>query len=174
MCSKIKALLVVLAIAASTCLTPVCAQHKGEKSVGLRGGFTTRNTTATAGLYFSYRFKEHFRVSPKLDYAFPHHDADAFLFDIDFEMPYSLSADDKWSIYPLAGLNYSTYSTHVKLVGLDETQETSQRSNEFGLAIGSGLEFRPTATLRLALEAKGIVIRKYTGGLFNLSIGYVF
>ncbi|MCM1348874.1 MAG: porin family protein [Firmicutes bacterium] len=154
--------------------TAVMAQHKGEKSVGLRGGFTTRQTTATAGLYFSYRFTEHFRISPKMDYAFRHKGTDAFSFDMDFEMPFSLSPSGKANFYPIAGLNYSTFSTHTIFTEDNGSDDTSQRSNEFGLALGAGVEYFATPTLRLAFESKGILIKKYSGGWFNVSIGYVF
>lgn len=150
------------------------ASHKGETSVGLRGGFTTRNTTATAGLYLSYRFTEHFRVSPKLDYAFPHHNIDAFSFDIDCEMPLSLSAADNINFYPIAGLNYSTYSYHIEKGEDSSAEETSQRRNDFGLSFGAGLEYFATPTLRLAVESKGVIIKRFSGGWFTLSIGYRF
>lgn len=151
------------------------AQHKGEKSVGLRGGFTTRNTTATAGLYFSYRFSEHFRFAPKMDYAFRHHDTDAFSFDFDAEIPISISSADNVNFYPIAGLNYSTFSSHFSPVGQrTESDDTSQRTNEFGLSVGAGLEYFATPTLRLAVEAKGVLVKKYSGGWFTASIGYKF
>lgn len=155
---------------------PLCAeaQHKGQKSVGLRAGFTTRNTTATAGLYFSYRFSEHFRLAPKIDYAFPHYQTDAFSFDIDFESPFALSSTGKVNFYPIAGLNYSTFSRHLTDAEMEDSDDTSQRSNEFGLSLGAGLEYFATPSLRLAVEGKGVLIKKYSGGWFNLSIGYVF
>lgn len=163
---------VVLFLAVTTSVAAV--SHKGETSVGLRGGFTTRNTTATAGLYLSYRFTEHFRLSPKLDYAFPHHDIDAFSFDIDCEMPISLSAADKVNFYPIAGINYSTYSYHIEKGEDSSSEETSQRRNDFGLSFGAGLEYFATPTLRLAIESKGVVIKRFSGGWFTLSIGYRF
>lgn len=164
------AVMLFLAITASA----AAISHKGETSVGLRGGYTTRNSTATAGLYLSYRFTEHFRVSPKLDYAFPHHNIDAFSFDIDCEMPISLSAADKVNFYPIAGMNYSTYSYHIEKGEDSSAEETSQRRNDFGLSFGAGLEYFATPTLRLAIESKGVVIKRFSGGWFTLSIGYRF
>lgn len=161
-------------------IMPVSADsQKGQKSVGLRGGFTTRNTTATAGLYFSYRFTEHFRLSPKVDYAFRHNGTDAFAFNIDAEMPISLNpATNRVNFYPIAGMNYSTFTNHAVVSPIqplaDEYDDSSDRVNRFGLNIGAGLEFFATPTLRLAIEGKCTLIKQYTGGWFNLSIGYVF
>ena len=81
----------LLAITSLCSLMPISTMaQKGQTSVGLRGGFTTRNTTASAGLYLSYRFSEHFRMSPKIDYAFRHNGTDAFSFNFDTEMPIAL------------------------------------------------------------------------------------
>ena len=158
------------------CSAPANAEniYKGEKSVGLRGGFTTRNTTATAGLYFSYRFSEHFRISPKLDYAFRHNDIDAFSIDVDAEMPISLSGSGRTNFYPIAGLNYSSFSRHLSSKHPDRSDNSSQRESGLGLSLGAGVEYFATPSLRLALETKGVIIRKYSGGWFNLSIGYIF
>lgn len=169
---KYPAILAAL-ICASAMNFSASAQHKGEKSVGLRTGFTTRNTTATAGLYFSYRFSEHFRIAPKIDYAFPHHSTDAFSFDIDAEMPISLSAADNVNFYPIGGLNYSTYTIHGNSAD-NSSESTSQRNNQFGLSLGAGVEYFPTHSLRLAFESKGVLIKKFSGGWFNVSIGYQF
>lgn len=146
-----------------------------EKIVGLRAGFTTRNTTAIAGLYFSYRFTEHFRLSPKMDYAFRHHGTDAFSISLDAEIPVSLTPGDNVRFYPIAGLNYSTFSTHSQIVNDDnETIDSSDRSNHYGLNFGAGIEYFATPTLRLALESKCLLMKQNTGGWFTLSIGYKF
>jgi len=160
-------------------LTVNAGEHTGQKSVGLRGGFTTRNTTATAGLYFSYRFTEHFRLTPKMDYVFRHHGTDAFSFNFDSEMPISLSpASDKVTFYPIAGINYTTLTNHTSsndpVQFSESSDDSSQRVSRFGLNLGAGIEYFATPTLRLAFEGKCSLIKQYTGGYFNISIGYVF
>lgn len=149
------------------------AQH-GEKSVGLRAGFTSRNTTASAGLYFSYRFSEHFRIAPKVDYAFRHHRTDAFSFNFDTEYPVALNAARSVNFYPIAGLNYSTYSTHASLGDIEESHDATVRDNNFGLNLGAGLEYFATPTLRLAFESKCQLIKQYTGAWVTIGIGYRF
>lgn len=146
--------------------------QRGEKSVGLRGGYTTRNSTASAGLYFSYRFTKHFRIAPKIDYAFRHNDTDAFSFNFDTEYPISLSTTGDVNFYPIAGLNYSTFSTHATLS--DASDDASVRDNQFGLNAGAGIEYFASPTLRLAFESKCQFIKQYSGGWFTVSIGYRF
>lgn len=163
-------------MALSSVLFPLdtLAGGKGEKSVGLRAGYTTRNYTAATGLYLSYRFSEHFRLAPKIDYAFPHHSIDAFSFDVDCEMPISLSTSGKVNLYPIAGLNYSTFSHHRIKSESEPSDDTSQRTNEFGISLGAGVEYFASPSLRLSVEGKGMLIKKYSGGWFSLSIGYLF
>lgn len=167
--------IILTAIAALFLVTPfdVHAQ-RGEKSVGLRAGFTTRNTTAAAGLYFSYRFTEHFRFVPKMDYAFRHYGTDAFLFNFDAEMPIALNPEKTVNFYPIGGLNYSTFSTHKQVIDTAESIDSSERTNHFGLNIGAGIEFFPTQTLRLMLESKCLLMKQNTGGWINIGIGYRF
>lgn len=165
----------LLAITSLCSLMPISTMaQKGQTSVGLRGGFTTRNTTASAGLYLSYRFSEHFRMSPKIDYAFRHNGTDAFSFNFDTEMPIALNAEKNVNFYPIAGLNYSTFSTHFQITDNDESVDSSERTNHFGFNLGAGIEYFATPTLRLALESKCLLMKQFTGGWFNISIGYVF
>lgn len=148
--------------------------QKGQTSVGLRGGFTSRNTTGTAGLYLSYQFTEHFRLAPKVDYAFRHNKIDAFSFNADAESPFAIDPESKWFVYTILGLNYSTFSTHFQVTENDISDDSSERTNHFGLNIGAGLEYHPTATLRLAFESKCTLVKQNTGAWLTLSIGYLF
>ncbi|MDE6383722.1 MAG: porin family protein [Paramuribaculum sp.] len=170
-----KLLTILIAIIAILPLSSVeaFAQH-GEKSVGLRAGFTTRNTTASAGLYFSYRFSEHFRIAPKVDYAFRHHRTDAFSFNFDTEYPVALNAAHSVNFYPIAGINYSTYSTHASLDDIEYSDDATVRDNNFGLNLGAGIEYFATPTLRLAFESKCQLIKQYTGAWLTVGIGYRF
>lgn len=177
---KIKLSKTIISLAALLfCLVPANAsEHSGQKSVGLRAGFTSRNTTATAGLYFSYRFTEHFRFAPKVDYAFRHKGTDAFSFNFDAEMPVSLNPTENVNFYPIAGLNYSTFTSHFEAESTardaEESDDSSQRVNRFGLNLGAGIEYFATPTLRLSMECKGQLIKQFSGAWVTLQIGYVF
>ncbi len=145
-------------------------KYKGEKSVGVRAGFSSSNTTGTAGLYFSYRFSKYFRLSPKIDFAFQHYGTDSFSYNLDTEYPVALGNSGKVNFYPIAGINYSTFNTHSVLDDVD----SSERINKFGLNLGAGLESFVTPTLRLAMECKCQLISHYTGAWITVSIGYKF
>ncbi len=136
-----------------------------EKSAGLRGGYTTRNETAVAGVYFQYRFCDRFRLAPSIDYSFSHYNADAYSFNIDGHIPFDISP--KLEIYPLAGLAFSSYNQH-------NIDDSSSRINRFGGNIGAGIGLKITSTLRLGLEGKYQYLKHFNAGVFNVSIGYIF
>lgn len=171
----------IVAIIATLSIGQTChasdLNNRGQKSVGLRAGFTSRNTTATAGLYFSYRFTDHFRLSPKVDYAFRHDGIDAFSFNLDAEIPISLNpATNRVNFYPIAGFNYTTATSHVATEDIlsRSADDASQRTNRLGLNLGAGIEFFASPTLRLAFEAKGQIVKQQSGAWLTASIGYVF
>lgn len=143
-----------------------------EKSVGLKGGYTTIHEAPTAGLYFQYRFSRHFRLTPSIDYYFRHHGVDAFSFSIDAQAPFSIAPSGKFNVYPLLGLNFTSWNMHN--IVSEEGDDSTQRKNRMGLNAGAGVEYYVTPTLKLAAEGRYNWIHNYDGGIFTLSIGYVF
>lgn len=146
------------------------AQH-GEKTVGLRAGYSTRNESAIAGIYFQYRFSRYFRIAPNIDYIFRHRGTDAFSFNGNAHFPIAL-LPSKVNIYPLVGINYTSWNQRIS--GLDETDDVTTRSGKFGLNIGGGVEWYASPTLKLLFEGKFCWVNKYDTGALTLGIGYVF
>lgn len=136
-----------------------------EKSVGLRGGYTTRNETGIAGLYFQYRFVDKFRLSANIDYAFSHRNVDAYLFNIDAHVPFTVAP--RFEVYPLAGFTFATFNHH-------NSDDSSSRLNRFGANVGAGAGFKVTSSLRLGFEAKYQYVKDFSAGVFAVSIGYMF
>ena len=148
------------------------AAEKGEKSVGLKGGYTTVNHSAAAGLYFQYSFSDHFRLAPDVDYVFRHDRSDALAINLNAQFPIAI-ASERFSIYPFAGLSYGIWSHHNRADSEGSTGGTS-RVKRFGLNGGAGVEMRVTPTLKLMAEARYSWIRHYDGGFFGVGIGYIF
>lgn len=145
-------------------LVPATAYAR-EKSVGLRGGYTTRNETGIAGLYFQYRFIDKFRLAANIDYAFSHKNVDAYLFNIDGHVPFNIAP--RFELYPLAGFTFATFNHH-------NSDDSSSRTNRFGANVGAGAAFRVTPSLRLGFEAKYQYVKHFSAGVFAVSIGYIF
>ena len=162
-------LLGLLAIAAvSTACPPDASAQKGEKTFGIKTGYITRNKSALAGIEFSYRFSKHFMLNPNIDYAFRNNNIDAFLFNIDTAYPIAIGSP-RAEIYPIAGLNYSSWNSRVP-----DEEDSSVRTSRFGLNAGIGFIYKVTPTLRLNASARFTAVKRVSTGLFNIGIGYCF
>ncbi|MDE5567004.1 MAG: porin family protein [Muribaculaceae bacterium] len=163
----------VIALTAACGLTSQAQIVKGEKSVGPKLGYISKNQSAVAGLVFQYAFSNHFRIAPELGYIFRHKDMDAFTFDINAHVPFGFTGE-KVTFYPLAGLNYSSWSRHYKAEDMMEIKDVSTRTARFGLNLGAGFDLRCSETLKLSLEAKYLLIKGFTTVAVTAGISYVF
>lgn len=171
-----KSILALLAVIASLYISAPAMAESGEKSVGLRAGYTSTHNAPVAGLYFQYRFSEHFRLSPSIDYSFRHNHTDAYALNINVDVPFALGKNSPVNIYPLAGVNFTSWNVHNPATrdGEDITDDSSTRSNRIGFNVGAGVEYYATSTLKFALEGKYGYIKHFDGAFVTLSIGYVF
>lgn len=160
---------IVFAIAAALFIGGTASA--GEKTVGLRAGYNTRCETAVAGVFFQYRFSSHVGIAPNVDYYFRHNNADALSMNVNMHFPFSTSITGRTAFYPLAGLNYTSWNYHPDA---SMTDDVSTRVSRMGINLGGGFEYYATPTLKLSVECKATLIKQYSSGTFNLSIGYVF
>lgn len=146
------------------------AAERGEKSVGIKAGYCTRNESAVAGIYFQYDFSRHFRLSPSIDYVFRHNGFDAYTFNLTAQFPIGLK-DKRFDIYPLAGLSYAIWNHSYTGEGNDDV---SMRVNKFGFDVGAGAEYKINSSLKLFVQGKFNCVKHYNTGVFVVGIGYVF
>ncbi len=162
---------VIAAIVMTFSAATASAVEKGEKSMGVRAGYTTSNHSGVAGLYFSYAFSSRFRLAPDVDYSFRHNGTDAFSININAHVPVTVP-QSRFTVYPLAGLNYTSWNLRERSTG--DYDDVSTRTDRLGINIGAGADLAVTPTLRLGFESKLRWIRNYNSGVFTVSIGYVF
>lgn len=144
---------------------------KGEKSFGPKVGFVTRNTSAIAGLVFTYNFSRHVRIAPEASMVFRHKNLDAIIFDLDFHFPMPFS-QDRMAMYPLVGLNISSWSRHS---GEEiENKDVTTHLNRIGGNLGIGYEIKCKPTLKLNIEAKYTLIQTFPGAQICAGISYLF
>jgi len=146
---------------------------KGEKSVGPKLGYVSKNESSSVGLFFQYAFSEHFRIAPEVGYTFRHKDMDAFMFDINAHIPFGFTGEQV-AFYPLAGLNYSSWNAHFSREDFDKIDDVSTRTSRFGLNLGAGFELRCSQTLKLTIEAKYCLIKDYSSAMVSAGISFVF
>lgn len=152
-----------------------CADEKGEKTVGITAGYNTRNESAVAGLFFQYRINRLLRIAPDLTYIFRNNHTDGLALNVNLHMPLPV-VSDKVNFYPLAGLNYTSWSFHPKTASpaIIEGDDVTTRRSRLGLNIGGGLDIYATSTLRLFIEGKYTGVRHYSTCAFTAGIGYRF
>lgn len=93
---------------------------------------------------------------------------DLTLWTVNFDGHYLFKLNDKFSAYPLAGLNISTFSTDVNL-GIFGTEKVS--NTKVGLNIGGG------ALLNISEKMNGFAELKYVIGDFDqlvLNVGVLY
>lgn len=144
--------------------------RRGEKSFGPKMGYVSRNKSVAAGLQFEYAFSRHVRIAPEIDIAFRNNNTDALAVGIDVHFPFSLAAADRFAVYPMAGVSYTSWGIH----GVEEEKDVTTHENRFGVDAGAGLEFRVTSSLKLSVEGKYIFMKDYGTALATARIAYVF
>lgn len=172
--------LIVVCLAVFICTPATSAAQKGEKTFGVRTGYVSRNNSADIGLFFQYTFSEHFRLQPAADIIVRHNDRDAFIVDLNAQVPIDISGEN-FSLYPLAGLNFSSWNHHYSAIPTPEEEmleefspEWSSRTNRFGVNLGAGFDLKVSSTLKLSLEASYTFVKSNSGLRILAGIGYVF
>lgn len=154
------------------CVVAAFAQvDRGEKMLGVNLGYVSHNTSAVTGLSFRYAVSPWVRVVPEVGVVFRHHNEDAFLANLNAQVPFTFGTRTV-DLYPFAGLAFNTWSHH-HLVGIDDNDVT-ERISRFGANLGAGFDYRVTSTLNIGIEAKYTFIKAYTSLYLTASISYVF
>lgn len=153
---------------------PSAAQfQRGEKNVGAKIGYVSKNESASLGLVFQYSFTSHLRIAPEIGCVFKHQGLDALTLDLNLHSPFAFSSD-RVALYPLAGLNFSSWNYSIPDSNLAEDYDVSTRYSRLGLNLGAGFELRCTRTLKLGVEAKYTLIKRFSGAYVSALIAYTF
>lgn len=164
MFKKIIALVLVAAAALSA------SAQKGESVFGVQTGYTSTNNSAFAGLFYQYGLSDVVRISPELGFVVRHEGYDAFTADVNVHFPLPLN-QSKMELYPLTGLNFSSWTWHQDLDGI---KDVSTRSNRLGINFGAGWQLRASETIKVKIEAKYLLTSRFSTFVLGAGIGYVF
>jgi opacity protein-like surface antigen len=148
------------------------AASNHEKTFGVKTGYVSRNQSALAGLFFQYSFTEHFRIAPEASIAFRNNNRDGILFDVNCHIPLAQSGIAQ--IYPLAGLNYSSWSKHTTPVDKIAGKDVTSRTSRFGLNLGGGMGLKLSSTLTVKVEAGYTLLKSNNAFRATIGIGYNF
>lgn len=155
-------LLAVAVIALIGALAPASAQaQRGEKTLGVMGGFATYNDGGFTDVYFQYSFANHFRLAPDLGYVFRNDGKSAFVLDVDLHFPFRIVKG--FGVYPLVGFTFNNWS-----------YKHGDNASRAGANFGAGFDIYLTSYLKLSLQGKYSLMNDTSGAFFGMGIGYVF
>lgn len=154
--------LVAAAATALLAFSPVCSYaQKGEKMIGIGGGYVDYNNGGYAKIYFQYAFSNHFRIAPEVGAIFRNNGKSGFEASLDAQFPMRISPGFKF--YPLVGVTMN----HWKL-------PSSSDLTKVGADGGVGLDFYMTPSFKINFQAKYSVMKRTDGWFIDLGVGYVF
>lgn len=154
------------------CFQAAADEFSGEKTLGVRTGYNTRNREPLAGIEFTYRFNRLLRLAPSAEYVFRRDGRDALMLNVNAQFVFPL-AGARCNLFPMAGLNYSSWNYHPVATG-NLTDDVSSRVSHFGLNAGAGIDTNITGSLRLSLSGQYTFIKKFSGANINVGIHYRF
>lgn len=167
--ARLMALLMAFAIAFVS--TP--AEAAGHpKTFGVNMGYNSYNESAEAGLFFQYGFSRYFRLSADAQVVFRNKHRDAFIFDLNAHVP--VVSKGGFELYPFAGVNYSSWSTHFTVEEDDREISASSRHGSFGINAGLGFGYKISSTLKLKLEVGYTGVKERSACRALLGIGFCF
>lgn len=156
-------LLSALLFLGGTTLLPATATAaaKGEKTLGVAGGYASYNNGGQANVYFQYSFSSHVRLAPEIGYVFRNEHKSAFECSVDVHFPFRLARG--FNVYPLTGLTLNNW-----------TYEHGKHLTRGGFDFGAGFDLYMTSSLKLNLQGKYSLMNDTSGCFLQMGIGYVF
>lgn len=160
---QIRLLAAATLLATGSLLAPAeSSAQKGEKTLGIAGGYASYNNGGEANLYFQYSFSSHVRLAPEIGYVFRNEGKSAFECSVDVHFPFRVARGVK--LYPLTGITINSWD-----FGRGHSHEVKG-----GLDFGGGLDLYMTSSLKLSLQGKYSLMNDTSGAFVQMGIGYVF
>lgn len=123
--------------------------QQGKMGAGLNFGYGTELESISLGAKFNWAITDHVRLSPSFNYFLGNEFMSAW--EINVDAHYLFNVSDKFAIYPLAGVTYSSWSMTV---GFGQGGSVSASTGYFGANVGVGFGYDLSDALTLGLEAK--------------------
>lgn len=163
--SKVAVALLLTVSAASAANAQVV---KDELSFGGKLGYVSENKSASLGAFFQYAFSSHFRIAPEIGYVFRNNDKQALTVDFNAHVPFNFTGE-RVAFYPLAGLNFSSWKCHYFT---EEFGKDSHSYNRLGLNLGAGFELRCSSKIKMLLEAKYCIMKRFSSAQIAVGVSY--
>lgn len=137
------------------------AAQRGEKTLGIAGGYSSYANSGYIKGYFHYSFASHVRIAPEVGYIFPS-SGDISGFEATADMHFPFRVGRGVSLYPLAGVCFYSWN------------RPRHHYNSLGLDVGGGMDLYFTPYLKASVEAKFVWANPTYGAMVSVGLGYVF
>lgn len=170
-----KKLLLGLIISFISIYTISAQDQTGKFSLAGNLNYGTKIESLGIGLRGQYGFMENIRGSLEYKYYIDRHNTSAW--GISADAHYVFGVSDKVSLYPIAGLTFSRWTTDFgRINGIDIGEliegKTKYSNNRLGFNIGFAGQIALSNNTFLQIEAKEALIKDYTQ--FVISVGFMY
>lgn len=141
------------------------------QSVGVHLVYGTEVDRLGLGVKGQYQFSDEIRGEASFNYFFKSNNTTYW--DVNVNGHYLFPLNDKFTLYPLAGLTYchASYDLGKASGGLISL---SSSSGHLGLNAGGGADYALSDNLALNLELKLQLVKGMTQGVLNFGVAYKF
>lgn len=145
--------------------------QKRETAFGVELGYTSKNNSAVTGIFLQCPITEMLTFAPSVGCVFRHQNLDAFKVDVDMHFPFRFLPANM-SLYPLAGLDYASWSRYK--IQVEGEKDVSTRTSRIGLNMGAGYQYKITNTMLIKVEAKYTLTKTYSTCTTVVGLAYAF
>ena len=143
--------------------------QKGAKSVGVNISYGTEIENVGIGAKFQYNILDDIRLEPSLNFYMKKDGLS--MWDMNFNAHYLFHLTNKFNVYPLAGITYTSWKQDIKI---EEMKTSSDTTNKFGANVGVGAEYYLSSNFVVSLDVKYQAIKDYDQAVFTFGGAYKF
>ena len=149
-------------------VTLSASAQKGENSIGVHALYGTDAGNIGFGVKYQNSITDAIRLEAVGDYYLK---TDGFsMFDVNVNGHYLFPLSDKFTVYPLVGINYTSWKQESFISFGEEHSDydIDIKDTSIGLNIGGGIQYKLTDKIRIGAELKYQTI---SGSLSTVIIG---
>lgn len=159
--------------------------QKGQKAVGVNLLYGTEAKNLGIGVKGQYNFTDALRGEAAFDYFLKKDGVNSW--DVNVSAHYLFPIKDKLTLYPLAGVTYTHWSTSYEVVNYKVNMndadapnmsitsgKASASSGKFGIHFGGGAQYDLTDNLVLNAELKYQLVSSFDQGVISVGVAYKF
>lgn len=142
--------------------------QENKVSVGAQLSYGSDHERVGLGIKGQYGLIDNIRLEAAFNYFFKQNNVS--LYDLNVNVHYVIPINEKFSVYPLAGLTYMKVSASVKEEGL----KLSVSDSRLGVNLGVGAQYQLDSNWAIAGELKYQIIKDMSQLVPSIGVVYTF